>query len=208
MVIGALPVVLLLCLPALPVHSVGQAVKPAQKPQPANQTIRVNVGLVQTDVMVFDRQGRFVSGLKPEDFELRVDDQAQPISFFELVTAGSPHDQEIWAKVEGRPVVEAPAPSAHVSDAGRTILVFVDDWHLSADSTIRSRAALGKLIDTEMGVNDKAAIFAALGQLGFLQQLTDNKAVLHAALAKLNYQSEGVVDHEFPTITEAMALMI
>jgi hypothetical protein len=40
-----------------------------QQLQPA-LTVRTAVNLVQTDVMVFDRQGRFVPGLKQDQFEL------------------------------------------------------------------------------------------------------------------------------------------
>ncbi|MBZ5495266.1 MAG: VWA domain-containing protein [Acidobacteriia bacterium] len=190
------------------INSQAQQAPAGQKPAQAGRAIRVGVGLVQTDVMVFDRQGRFVSDLKPEQFELRVDDKPQPISFLELVYTGSPHDQEIWAKAEGKPVPVTPQPVVSSSDAGRTILFFVDDWHLSADSVIRSRAAMAKLIDTSMGVRDRAAIFAASGQLGFLQQLTDNKAVLHAALERFNFQSAGVQDLEYPPMTEGQAVLI
>jgi VWFA-related protein len=168
----------------------------------------VGVGLVQTDVMVFDRENRFVDNLKPEEFELKVDGVVQPISFFELVSSGSPHDEEIWAKAEGKPVPAATKPAADASDAGRTILFFVDDWHISAEDIVYSRAALASLIDTSMGVHDRAVIFAASGQLGFLQQLTDNKEVLHAALRRLNFQSPGIVDQASPPMTEGHAFLI
>ena len=40
--------------------------KPNQPPQAqAEDVVRVNTELVQTDVMVFDKKGRFVGGLKP-----------------------------------------------------------------------------------------------------------------------------------------------
>jgi len=40
-----------------------------------DDVIRINTDLVQTDIVVLDRQGRFVDGLKREQFELRVDDK-------------------------------------------------------------------------------------------------------------------------------------
>lgn len=203
---GLTPVLLLLSLLLWAAGLDGQGQKSAagQKKEP----IRIGVGLAQTDVMVFDRQNRFVGNLKPEQFELKVDGIAQPISFFELVSTGSPHDEEIWAKAEGKPLAAAPRPVTSASDTGRTILFFVDDWHLSVESLHRSRAALVNLIDKSMGVHDRAALFAASGQLGFLQQLTDNKAVLHAALQKFNLQTEGVEDKDWPPMTEGQAVMI
>src|SRR5688500_469739 len=41
-------------------------------PEQADDVIRIKTELVQTEIMVFDRQGRFVEGLKPEQFELRL----------------------------------------------------------------------------------------------------------------------------------------
>jgi len=193
---------------ALPFRAQAQKPPAGQKTEPAPKTIRVGVGLVQTDVTVFDRENRFVDNLKPDRFELKVDGIEQPIAFFELVASGSPHDEEIWAKAEGKPVPEPTKPAAIVSDAGRTILFFVDDWHMSAEDVIHSRAALASLIDKSMGVHDRAVIFAASGQLGFLQQLTDNKAVLHAALQRLNFLSAGAEDSRWPPMTEGHAALI
>ncbi len=196
-----------MCL-AIPFRAQVQKPPAGQKTEQAAKPIRIGVGLVQTDVTVFDRKNRFVDNLKPDQFELKVDGVVQPISFFELVSSGSPHDEEIWAKAEGKPVPAATKPAADASDAGRTILFFVDDWHMSAEDVVHSRAALASLIDKSMGVHDRAVIFAASGQLGFLQQLTDNKAVLHAALQKLNFQSAGVEDGQWPPMTEGHAVLI
>lgn len=197
-----------LVLAAVPFHSAAQKPTAAQKTAQMSKPIRVGVGLVQTDVMVFDRQNRFVDNLRAEQFELRVDGIVQPISFFELVSSGSAQDEEIWARAERKPVPAAPKPATAASDAGRTLLFFIDDWHLSAESVVRSRDAMANLIDRSMGVKDRAAVFAASGQLGFLQQLTDNKAVLHAALRRFNYQSPGVEDRDWPPMTEGMATLI
>src|SRR5205085_6696250 len=71
--------------------SVIQAQQASQK-KPAAQdedVLRVETELVQTDLMVFDKQGQFVDGLRPEQFELSVDGKPQAISFFERVSAGS-----------------------------------------------------------------------------------------------------------------------
>jgi len=179
-----------------------------QKSQQPGKTIRVNVALVQTDVMVFDGDNRFVDNLKPEEFEFRVNGKVTPIEFFDLVYAGTPHDEEIWARMGRKksPPQAGPLPAVR-TNVGRTILFFVDDWHLSADSMIRSRAALEKLIEDSVGINDQAALVAASGQLGFLQQFTNDKAVLRAAAAKLAGGSV-VEDNEYPPMNEAHAARI
>jgi VWFA-related protein len=186
-----------------------QAQKPPapQNPQQAG-TIRVKVGLIQTDVMVFDKQGRFVPDLRMDQFELRIDGKVQPIEFFEMVSAGSPHDEEIWARVENKPVVSSEPPATKNTNPGRTILFFADDWHLSADSVMRCRAALSNLINTSVGPNDRAAIFAASGQMGLAQQLTGDKAALIASLDKFSFKSAGAEDLAWPPMTEAQAALL
>src|ERR1051326_6469002 len=57
------------------------------KPVEQDDDVRVNTELVQTDVMGFDKQGRFVDGLKAEQFDLKVDKKPQTISFFERVAS-------------------------------------------------------------------------------------------------------------------------
>src|SRR4026207_2498166 len=71
--------------------------KPEQKPEPpgeAQDVIKFETSLVQTDVMVFDKNGRFVDGLKPEQFQLKINNTQREISFFEKVTAGSNNSGE------------------------------------------------------------------------------------------------------------------
>ena len=71
----------------------GGCFRASPKPNPApspeqDDVIRVNTELVQTDVMVFDKKGQFVDGLKAEQFALKVDDKPQTISFLDRVTSG------------------------------------------------------------------------------------------------------------------------
>ena len=60
-----------------------------QTPAADDNVIRIRTELVQTDLTVLDKNGQFVSGLKPEDFELKWDGKPQPILFFERVATGS-----------------------------------------------------------------------------------------------------------------------
>ncbi len=69
--------------------------QPEQPKQNQDDVIRVNTELVQTDVMVFDKKGHFVGGLKPEQFALRVDNKPQTVSFLEHVkSTGGPRTEE------------------------------------------------------------------------------------------------------------------
>ena len=158
-----------------------------------DDVVRVNTNLVQTDVMVFDKQGNFIPGFGPEQFTVTVDGQPQSLAFFEQVAAGSAQEQKQIAAIQRARQNARPADSATESvppSRGRTIFFFVDDVHLAPEGLTDTRKSILQFIDTQMGEDDQIAIVSTSGQVGFLQQLTDNQTVLHTAVARLaNRQS-------------------
>jgi VWFA-related protein len=178
--------------------------------QDQSDVLRVYTQIVQTDVMVFDKQGRFVNGLKKEDFELRIDGKPKPVEFFERIAAGSVNEEAQIAAARGSATridttkSGSPAPL----DRGRPIFFYIDDLHLNLAAMATTRKLVTRFIDDEMGQNDEAAIASASGQIGFLQQLTDNKTVLRAALERLKLRPYTVRDFESPAMTEYQALLI
>jgi VWFA-related protein len=183
-----------------------------QNPTPteqAEEVLRINTELVQTDIMVFDKQGHFVNDLRPEDFELRIDGKLQPISFLELVSTGSANEESQLAAARGfRPVKAERAPVSGEFDRRRVIFFYVDDLHLAANNLVSARKLLANYIEKDMRQNDEAGITSASGQIGFLQQLTDNKSVLRAAIERLKVRPHFVGDSERPAMTEYQALAI
>ncbi|MBV9209908.1 MAG: VWA domain-containing protein [Acidobacteria bacterium] len=171
----------------------------------ADEVVRVNTDLVQTNVMVFDKQGRFVDGLKREQFEVVVDGKAQPVSFFEQVKAGSVREARL---AEGKN--QAPASEAATESRGRIIIFFLDDLHLSLESLGRTRAMLTEFVEQEMGDNDQVLIATTSGDLGFLQQFTDSKTMLRATISHLNHKPYNTRDltRESVPMTEYTALAI
>jgi VWFA-related protein len=186
----------------------------APPPPPASQepeeVVRVSSELVQTDVMVFNKQGNFVDDLKSEEFELKVDGKPQPIAFFERVEAGAINeDAQLAAARGGRTRAESRPPGAPIPlDRGRTVIFFADDLHLSPESALRARQALLRFVDEELGQNDEAAVASASGQVGFLQQFTDDRAVLRAAVGRIQARPYNLRDGQTPRMTETHALAI
>ncbi|HEY0376435.1 MAG TPA: VWA domain-containing protein [Pyrinomonadaceae bacterium] len=203
---------LLLLLPA-PVTLLAQQ-QPTQEPDAQeDEVLRISTDLVQTDVTVFDKQGRFVDNLQRDQFELKVDGKPVQVSFFDKITAGTAEEDARLASARVGPggtatVAAAPATAPKPPDRGRIIFFFLDDTHLAADSVTRVRKTLLDFIDKEMGQNDQVGIAAATGQIGFLQQLTDNKAVLRAAVERLNFRSYDVRDNDRPPMSVYQALEI
>src|SRR5882724_4337513 len=60
----------------------GPAAVSAQNSQGNNQVLRVDVNLVLLNVAVTDNKGRYVTGLRPSDFEILEDNVPQKISTF------------------------------------------------------------------------------------------------------------------------------
>ncbi|PWT87998.1 MAG: hypothetical protein C5B55_13845 [Blastocatellia bacterium] len=173
-------------------------------PRQKEDVVRVFTELVQTDVMVFDKQGRFVKDLKREDFELRIDGHVRPIQSFDQITAGTSEETQLAAARSETIGSQRPVPL----DRGRIVFFYVDDFHLDLSGLTTARKVITTFIDKEMGQNDQAAISSATGQIGFLQQLTDDRSVLHAALAKLNYRNYSVRDSDRPSMSEYQAVLI
>src|SRR6187455_2874027 len=112
---------------ALTVASTQAQTKPTPSPE-QDDVIRVNTELVQTDVMVFDKKGHFVDGLKAEQFELKIDDKPQSISFFERVTSAAQRGSAGTCQANA---ATDPASISTPSVRGRTVIFFVDDLHLA-----------------------------------------------------------------------------
>jgi VWFA-related protein len=179
-----------------------------QQPGQAEDVVRVSTDLVQTDVMVFRKDGGFADGLKREQFELKINGKPREISFFERIAAGSRNEEAQLAAARGVSVPGGSDVRAIPLDRGRAVFFFLDDLHLSVASVAQARALLIRFIDHEMGQNDEAAITSASGQIGFLQQLTNNKTVLHAAVERLKVRPYSVLDNERPAMSEYQAELI
>ena len=182
----------------------------AQTPTPSPQkspddVIRVYTELVQTDVMVFNKQGKFVNGLTKGDFELRIDGKPRPIEAFEQITAGSNEEGQL-AAARGTTTLNLKSPVP--LDRGRIVFFYIDDFHMDLSGIIAAKKMINYFIDKEMGQNDQAAIASATGQIGFLQQLTTDRMVLRLALDRLNAKSYSVRDIERPPMSEYEALLI
>ena len=179
------------------------------KTDASDDVVRTKTELVQTDVTVLDKRGRVVEGLSAEDFELRVDNKLQPLSFFEQVRAGSrDEEKQLTAARKGEPTTQPKVVGTPASDRERVIFFFVDDVHLTVDGLNRAREVLTHFVENQIASNDRVAIVSTTGQIGFLQQLTDNKAVLREAIGRLNsnYNPETITSHV--AISEVDANMV
>lgn len=195
----------LLLLFLLTAWSATPAQTPAPSPTPKDDVVRVYTELVQTDVMVFDKSGKFINNLTAKDFELRVDGKPRTIQGFEQIAAGSDEESQL-AAARGATTINLKRPVP--LDRGRIVFFFIDDFHMDLQGVVAARKVINQFIDKEMGQNDQAAIASATGQIGFLQQLTSDRMILRKALERLTPRSYSVRDGDRPPMSEFQAYLI
>ncbi len=184
--------------------------EPAQQQRPdEEEVVRIETELIQTGVTVLDKAGKFVDGLRQEDFELTVEGKPVPLSFFERVAgapAATPPASSSSSHAPKGATTEAPPTAA---GGARTVVFFADDLHLSFDSRRRTRDLIQHFIDSEMTDEDTAAVVSSSGRVGFLQQFTDDPAVLRAAAERIgDDKNREATDRLIPPMSEYEALLI
>src|SRR5262249_5729458 len=144
-----------------------QADKPAAGKSSSKNTddvVRISVTLVQVDAEVTDGKGRYITDLKPEDFEITEDGKPQYITNFSYVA-----DTVRKLPPPDRNAPPLPSP-IRPEQVHRTIALVVDDLGLSFESTAYLRAALGKFVDEQMEPGDLVGIIRTGSGMGALQQ--------------------------------------
>src|SRR6267142_6720744 len=173
-------------------------VVPAQTPQSTQKpteenpedVVRITTSLVQTDVVVTDKNDQVVPDLKLEDFELSDNGKRQEIKFMEFVGVNT------GKRVEGTPPtlphgVELETASTGVSaaDLKRVIAFVVDDLTIANDDLIRVRDLLLDFVNNKMVQGDLVGIVPVVGSNGLLEQYTGDKDLLRRAISRLTLKS-------------------
>jgi VWFA-related protein len=145
----------------------------ARQDPPRQPTFRADIPTVQVDVIVKDREGRFVFDLGPEDFEVQEDGQPQAVDTAFLVS----HDPA--ALLEGAGL----APAVGVARAPRLLVLVFDSQHLAPNSFNRLKDAAAQFLGEHFRPGDVAGIVAEGEMVG--GRLTGNLEELMAAVRGL-----------------------
>ena len=147
--------------------------------------VRITTNLVQIDAVV-TKNGKMVTDLKAEDFEIFEDGRRQQITSFAYISnvptkvAGSTtaSTSNTVANTAFDPNSPPPVPT---EVRRRTIAFVIDDLGLSAQSMTNVRAQLGKFINEQLNPNDLIAIILTSKGKTTLPQFTNDKAVIAEA---------------------------
>lgn len=163
--------------------------QPTATPPPEDQIVRISTDLIQLDVTVTDKNGKAVTDLGVDDFELYENGQKQTLTgaYFTNRSIGGvrigsqagPASRS--ASAAGRDTTLAPG------SVRRTIAIVVDDLNMSFGSVYYTRAALRRFIEQQMQPDDLVAIIRTTGAVGALQQFTSDKQVLLAAVDAIRW---------------------
>ena len=162
-----------------PVFGQGQGQPPA--PQQPPITFRAEVNYVEVDARVLDQQGKFISDLKAEDFEVLEDGRPQKVSAFSLVNI--PVERVQRPLFASRPIEPDVRNNLQGAD-GRIYLLVLDDIHTNALRSQRTKAAARQFIERYVGANDLAAVIHTGGRSDANQDFTNNQRLLLQAVDK------------------------
>lgn len=147
-------IVAILLAAALAVPVVAQR-KPAE-PEPPKLVDVIDVRVIDVDVVVVDRRGNFVPGLKKEDFEILENGIPKTITNFYEVE-GSRTKNLVAGEVGGK--VEEPAPPPAVSEEmKRRIIFYIDNLSLAPFNRNRVFSQMKEFIHTVMRPGDEAMV--------------------------------------------------
>ena len=148
--------------------------------------VRITTNLVQVDAVV-TKNGKIVTDLKAEDFEIFEDGRRQEITSFAYISnvssnAGDSARPAANTKDTNAPFDPNTPPPLPPEVKGRTITILIDDLGLSAESMAQMRRQLRTFIDEQLNPNDLLAIvMASKADKGIKPQFTSNKRSLDEA---------------------------
>ncbi len=157
----------------LAVEAAGQAQAPV---------VRVTTRLVQVNVIVRDKKGEPVTGLKREDFVLQDNGKDQPIRLFamESVKAAKSATARPANLFTNRPDLDAEIPSLTV--------ILIDGLNTRIEDQIYAKAQLTKFLQ-QLAPSDRVALYTMGGRLRLIHDFSNDTASLLKTVA--SYQTTG-----------------
>jgi VWFA-related protein len=166
---------------------------PAQSPQELEQvpglSIRVSSRLVMVDVVVTDKHGQPVLGLKPTDFTVMEKGKPQKISVFTAPDQAVP-----------KPAAPALAPGVYSNrpeyraPGGPPTVILLDAVNTPAENQSEARTQMMKFAVENFKPGNEVAVLALTNELRILQDFTTDPSILQQAFQRYGTQKPGHTD--------------
>jgi VWFA-related protein len=194
------------------------AAQTPQKPQTEvapDDIIRISTSLVQTDVVIVDKDDRVIPDIKLEEMKVTDNGKRQDVKFLEFVSPDAAPRIEGSLKIAGQAVESDAARNLSAGDLRRVFAFVVDDLTIPFEDIPNVRKLLTDFVDNQMGEGDLVAIIRTMGGSGLLQQFTSDKAILRTSINRItpqlsaysafnNLTSEEVIRQNLANITGSL----
>lgn len=140
--------------------------------------VRVKSNLVNIDVLVKDKKGKYVADLKAEDFKIFENGVQQKIEFFDAPLAGATNRTKTPAGVQ-------PEPSEPPGITRNYVTLVIDSQTTNVTNLKQVREGTIKYVREQITDGDVVALLSVTNGLQLLQPFTHDKAKLIAALENI-----------------------
>ncbi len=147
----------------------------------SDDVVRVKSNLVNIDVLVKDKKGKYVPDLKADDFTIYENGVQQKVEFFDGPLAGKKREDKTAPSTGGAPG-DTPAPP---TTARNYVTLVLDSQTTDITNLKQVREGMLKYAREQLTEHDIVALLAVTNDLRLLQQFTQDKNQLIAALEKL-----------------------
>src|SRR5215831_8393421 len=165
--------------------AIGQVASRAQQAQPQGQTdqqpappvFRAGINYVRVDVIVSDKNGASVADLKQSDFEVLEDGKPQTVENFKFI------------KLDGGTIPTEDGPPRAIRndddeereaarDDVRLFAIFLDDYHVRKENSLRVRQPIQQFVQTQLGPSDMIGLMYPLESIFSVRMTRNHKAVM------------------------------
>ena len=164
----------------------GGALAAAQQ-QPSTPTFRAETRLIEVDVIVTDRDGRFVRNLSRDDFEILEDGQPQAIATFAFTDRPIP----VRPARGAAPAPERDTTTNAATTDGRVYVIVMDSpstsgpsGRLGLDYDEYARRFARQFIENHLSPSDTVAVVHVQGSVRDGQELTTNRRLVLDAIGR------------------------
>jgi VWFA-related protein len=188
--------------------------KPQQEIAP-DDIIRITTSLVQTDVVIVDKDDRVIPDIKLDEIRVNDNGKHQDVKFLEFVTPEAAPRIEGKLSIAGHSVEGDAARNVAAGDLRRVFAFVVDDLTIPNEDIVNVRKLLTDFVDNQMREGDLVAIVRVVGGSGLLQQFTSDKRILRTAIERItpqltafsafnNLTSEAAIRQDLANVTSSV----
>ncbi len=167
--------------------------------------LRVVVSMVQLNVAVTDKNGEYITGLRPEDFVITEDGITEKMATFAEGNAPARVVSTVDVPAAAQPADPAPAGSPTLSSliAGSDVFVLFDTSNYMYRDFVFAQDAIAEFVRS-LGTADKIAFYSYSRDLSRAANLTaDRAAVLHGVRSTVAGDSAALYNALLMTVKDA-----